>query len=168
MTKFYSERLSYPNMDGVKKDVSEALIITNAFCGEHGESEAVYRYACRYVDYIKLNDIESAKIACDILTSELQHLSVLFTLIEKLGINAVKVSPEKHRLTRTKPIEPCVKKMLLDDLTVKLSYVEEYKRIIYKLKDGVPKKIIQLILVDEQRHAQILSERYYQLKGKKQ
>ncbi len=165
MTKSFSENLTYPNMDGVKKNVSEALVITNAFCGEHGESGAVYRYACRYVDYIRLNDIESASIACDILTSELQHLSVLFTLIEKLGVNAVKVSPEKHCLIRTKPIVPCVKKMLLDDLTVKLSYVEEYKRIIDRLKDGVPKKIIQRILIDEQRHAEMLCKRYYALKN---
>jgi len=152
--------LPYPKVEVQKKDPNLAYHILKLYAGNLSELTAVNQYSFQG---IYLNDYKDlSKILENISIVEMRHLKILGELIEKLGL-----IPYYATYNNNKPIPwnsdyvnftINYREMLVSDINGENDAIKEYKKIINMTDDSNIKAIINRIILDEERHIEILKK----------
>ena len=155
--------LPYPSIEDILVDYKSASIISPAYCGVHGELDAILQYVYHCFYFKRIGDEQTAKILMGIAMCEMMHLEMLGELILKLGIDPVftRRPPIRGDFYNTSQINysrtPI--KMLIDDITAEMVAVSEYEKICERLTNEQVGAVIKRIILDEQLHIKVLRAR---------
>lgn len=158
----------YPDLSSVKLDLKSASIIYQAYAGAHGELTASIGCANRFFSIYHLEDENSKSLFLSIMLAEICHLELLSELLVKLGVDNhhLKFIPRIIDNGKSRPPERQggVEKALLDAMSFELVSIEGYKKILRRLKDQTPKKVIERIIQDEEYHASKINQMLEEIK----
>lgn len=154
--------LPYPNIEDIEPSIYNAMVITPAYAGLHGELSAILQYTYHFFYFEKLGHLEIADVVFRISLAEMEHLETLGKLLLKLGVDPVFsiCPPYQYNFYNTSKISynTTPQKMLLDDIAGELSAINEYENMIKRLKSEEVSAVISRIILDEQLHVKALKE----------
>lgn len=152
--------IPYPSINVQKKNPKLAYKILELYAGMVSELSAVSQYSFQA---IYLNEYkELSKILENISIVEMRHLKILGELIEALGLIPYYVTYKNN-----KPIPwnsdyidftLNYRDMLINNIKKENEAINNYKEIINMTDDTNIKNIINRIILDEERHIEILSK----------
>ena len=153
--------LPYPTLDKITEDVRSAMIISPAYAGGHGELNAIMQYVYHYVNSSCIS-LSFAKTLMQIAIAEMKHLTVLGEVLYRLGVNPVFTEYPFYKWnyysTRSVSYSRSQSKIIMDNLTLEITSINEYKKIIKELKNERVSSVISRIILDEELHVKVLKE----------
>ena len=163
-------QLPYPSIDNLEEDLRSARIISQAYCGIHGELDAILQYVYHSFYFRRLKDEETANTLISIAVCEMKHFEILGETMLKLGIDPIysKRPPIRGDYYSTMALNysRTPMKMLIDDITGEMVAVSEYEKIVDRLDNELVGAVIKRIILDEQLHIKVLKERLQQIDKK--
>jgi bacterioferritin len=154
--------LPYPNFECIEQSVYNAMVITPAYAGLHGELSAILQYTYHFFYFEEYNYKDISEVLFRISLAEMEHLEILGKLLLKLGVDPVfsMCPPYQYNFYNTSKINynKTPQKMLLDDISGELSAINEYENMMKRLKSEEVSAVISRIILDEQLHVKALKE----------
>jgi len=148
-------------IDLIRKDVNCAMDIAPLYYGSHGEKSSVERFLNRFLQFRSIGQYENAFVVLNIAVCEIKHLTIIFTLLNYLGLNPTLTLQPNVNLSKRRVVDrKDMKKLILDDIGALLAGIDDYQNIIKKLKNNKVKKVISQILIEEKNHLDILKKLY--------
>lgn len=159
--------LSYPKITVNKKNPSLGYKLFELYAGNISELTAVNQYSFQSIylnDYIDLSNILKT-----ISITEMEHIRILGELIKALGLTPYFIS-----YINNKPIPwnsdyvnftTNYREMLVSNINGENKAIEKYRNFLNETNDENIKKIIDRIILDEQKHVEIFSKLLMQYDG---
>ncbi len=162
MSKIIALDLPYPTASDLEKDLDSARIIAPAYAGARGELNAVLQYIYHFYQFNALSD-DTANTLIGISLAEMRHLRILGEVMEKLGADPVYTAmpPYMQNFYSAAFVSysKTPKKMLLDDIAGELVAINDYEKMLARLKNEKVAAIISRIVLDEELHVKVLKEK---------
>ncbi len=163
MQKSYCENLPYPMLKGNVKDLYSASIIYPAFISAHSELNAVVQYVYHDLTSKKDFDEQSSELFMGIAMCEMKHFHILGETLVRLGAEKLFSGCSQYLKpffgTGERLYSTNLSKMLMDDISGELIGIENYEKMLDKLKNEEVSAIIMRIILDEKLHTRLLKER---------
>lgn len=152
--------LPYPKVIVSKKNPNLGYKLFELYAGNISELTAVNQYSFQSIylnDYIDLSNILKT-----ISITEMEHIRILGELIKALGLIPYFISYDNKE-----PIPwnsdyvnftTNYREMLVSNINGENKAIEKYKQILKETNDENIQKIIERIILDEQRHIEIFSK----------
>lgn len=153
----YQVNLPYPKIEGIEPNRRYAVLISDGYAGRGSEMTAVNQYLVHryylkkypkiYLAYQKIASVEQI------------HLQLLGKLICALGSRPFLQSyVTNHYWSGSFPDYQCtLEPILKSDIQGENEAISHYKLLICQIKDDQIQRLLARIILDEQRHIQILS-----------
>lgn len=156
-------QLPYPSVEKFLPDCQSAHLIAPAYCGIHGELDAILQYVYHSFYFNKLGDKETAERLMGIAMCEMEHFELLGSAILQLGMSPTFTREPEFSSGFYNSASICYSKtpvkMLIDDITGEMVAVSEYEKMCQKIKNEDLSALIKRIILDEQLHIKALKER---------
>ena len=156
--------LPYPKMDNITKNYAYAQLISNAYATKHSELTAILQYQYHALYFNRLNMPEFADVIISISLAEMEHLSILAELLNRLGSDSAYGinTPCGFQFFNASSVEysKTPNKMLLDDISGEMLGIRGYEEIIEKIEDDNVSAIISRILLDSLMTCGLLLENF--------
>ena len=137
-------------------DFTSAKIIYPAYSGLKGELTATLSYTYHHLFFEKENDRETAELIKSIALCEMEHYNLLGKALISLGVNPLLL--DKPSYLGEYYNASCVftshtaKKMLIDDISGELLAIDDYSKMLCRLKNEEVSALISRIRTDEELH----------------
>lgn len=163
MSKIIALDLPYPTAVDIEKDLDSARILAPAYAGARGELTALLQYIYHYYNFSAQDDDEVANILLGIALCEMRHFRILGETIERLGADPVYTIMPPYMQNFYNSAYVCYsktpKKMLLDDIAGELVAINDYEKMLARLKNERVAAIVSRIILDEELHVKVLKEK---------
>lgn len=154
----YLVDLPYPKVEVKMTNPYYAKLLSGAFGGPGSESTAIAQYTAHNFYTLDYPEINSA-YQC-ITAVEVTHLTLLGNLIRDLGLPPKFLTYETNCYwTGKNPVYAYkIKPILLSDLKGERDAIAHYKRLINQIPSPEIQRLLQRIILDEEKHVEILSD----------
>jgi len=160
----YRVDIPYPSINNVKPNPSYAQIISDAYAGQGSETTAIAQYwSHRY--FVKY--VPDVYVAYKYITIvETTHLELLGNLIQTLGVNPLFYSYETRQYWSGNypDYQLALNQIILSDIQGEREAIAHYNRIINSIDEKSIQALVLRIILDEEKHIEVLTnlyERYY-------
>lgn len=164
MVKPITVNESYPIVENRLCDKFSATIISPAYCGLHGELSAVLSYTYGDFHYIATGDEKTSELFTGIALAEMHHFKMLGQALLSLGVEPTFTEYPSYASsfysTRAINYSRLPEKILIDAITMEMVAIDEYEKMLIKLKNEQVRALIERILADERLHLKMLTERF--------
>ncbi|NLH00378.1 MAG: rubrerythrin family protein [Clostridiales bacterium] len=151
-------RIPYPPPKAEKKNILYASLLTNDYAGIISEMSAVSVYTYQHIatPYGRISEV----LRC-ISAVEMRHMKMLGSLIVSLGGNpriAVKLGRGyNYWSSQCISYETNPRIYLREDLACERAAITSYKLRITQIDDNAVRKVLERIILDEERHVELLT-----------
>ncbi|MBQ8426600.1 MAG: manganese catalase family protein [Clostridia bacterium] len=154
----------YPIIEDVFCDKYSATVISPAYCGLHGELNAVLSYTRGNFNYADAVDEKTSELFMGIALAEMHHFNLLGQTLLSLGArpNLAECSPftSSDNLKQKTTLSRAPEKILADSIAMEMVVIYGYEKMLKLLKNRQVYAIIERILEDERLHLEILKDRF--------
>ncbi len=153
-----SNKLSYPEINDIKKDYNLGKNMYDSFAGKDGELTAITQYI--YEQMVINEDKELAKIFRIIAIQEMHHLNILGEILINLGFTPYFMGKYNNKWCSNNVVYRFngLEEMLRLNIKSEENAIKEYKRLISMTDDEKIKMILSRIIIDEEMHKKIFIE----------
>ncbi len=157
--------IPYPEVKVEEKNAYYANLLKEDYAGNNGELTAITLYSYQHFDKFKENE-NLAKILSEIAIVEMKHLELLAETIKLLGekpiYNTCSSLNDDCIMWSALNVDYVtnIKGILMADIKSEEIAIKNYKAHKKIIKDKYIKRLIDRILLDEQRHLEIFNALY--------
>lgn len=156
----YEVNEPYPEVSDIKRNTKYAAIISGAFAGKGSESTAIAQYSTHR---FYLPDYPEAYRAYKYIAFvEMRHWYMLGQLILMLGLSPKLASYETNAFWSGgyPEYEYSFDSIIRTDIRGEWGAIEHYQRMIKQIDDPQIQALFRRIIMDEEKHVQILTGLY--------
>jgi len=159
----YRVDLPYPEVKVSAHHPRWAALLSGAFAGRGSESTAIGQYSTHRFFTQPWPEIFTAYKY--IAFTEMTHFSLLGDLIRRLGTNPILFSWEDGRWWSGADPEyhQAIRPILESDMQGEQNAIAHYTRLIGEIPDAGIQALLARIILDEQRHLEVLGQLYERL-----
>lgn len=152
--------LPYPPAEVARPSRRNAKLLSSAYGGHGSEMTAITQYISHNFFTADYPDVHEALEY--IAITEMTHLNLLGKLILKLGVNPVIGSLEDNTWWSGKypDYQTQIGAILLADIQGEKEAIAHYRRIISQVDDAHIVKLLERIILDEEKHIEVLTPLY--------
>lgn len=156
----YHVPLPYPHLESVRPDPEYSAVVTGAFGGQGSEATAIAQYGLHRFFLDEYPELFTAYQY--IAAVEIIHWRLLGKLIRALGLPPRLLSCETGAFWNGSfPAFHCtLPEIIRSDIDGEKEAVAHYKRMTARIADENIQSLFRRIILDEERHIEILNELY--------
>ena len=156
----YHINKAYPDVLISRPNYHYARLVSGAYAGQGSETTAIVQYMSHRYFVENYADVYAAYKY--IAFTEVIHQNLLGRLILRLGLNPLLISYETNEFWRGSfpDYQYSLNQILESDIQGELNAIAHYERLIDSIDDKSIQLLFQRIIMDEQRHVEVLYALY--------